>query len=52
MIALLGRYMLLMKQKQFPFTLFRDNDPESVYLVQEGLYQILNEALRDNIKVK
>lgn len=37
----------------FPFTLFRDNDPESpvLFTTGEGLYQTLNEALRDNIKV-
>lgn len=36
----------------FPFTLFRDNDPESpvLFTTGEGLYQTLNEGLRDNIK--
>ena len=37
----------------FPFTLFRDNDPESpvLFTTGEGLYQTLNEALTDNIKM-
>ena len=41
------------RRGRFPFTLFRDNDPESpvLFTTGEGLYQTLNEALRDNIKV-